>query len=963
MTNNITNFLKELHKIKDFQGESSQTQSQRTVYATDNSIYELKPHAIIWPKTINDLQKIMALSQEEKYQNIPLTARGGGTGTNGQSLNTGIIIDLSRHMNQILEIDPKNRRARVQTGVVKDQLNAALKPYGLFFAPELSTSNRATIGGMINTDACGQGSLRYGKTHDHVLSLRSVLIGGEILDSAPLKREHWQENIQNKSAQQQKLYHALYKLATEKKALIQESFPPLTRALTGYDLPHLLDEEYFNINSLLCGSEGSLALIAEAELNLLPIPKYRALINIGYNDFQSALKDANALMFIKPLSIETIDSKVLKLAQDDLIWQSVAEYFPENVAGINLLELDSEDETTLKQQIESTLNHLKNDKSVQRLSITTAWGAKEIEKIYHMRKRAVGLLGNVQGEKRPLPFVEDTAVPPEHLADFILEFRQILDQAGLEYGMFGHVDAGVLHVRPQLDLKENSAKTNIQKITDQIAALTHRYGGVLWGEHGKGLRSEYAPKFFGKCWESICEVKRLFDPKNQLNPGKIAIPNPVKYQLTPLLSTPLRGDYDKNIPKDNWQSYGNTLYCNGNGACFNYDYNDPMCPSWKITRDRRHSPKGRAMLIKEWLRQKSSQDLDPKFEKEVYEVLHGCLSCKSCAGQCPVKVDIPDSKSQFLAEYHSRHRRPIRDYLIGYLENFIPALSHIAPLYNFLQKQKITRKINEKILRLSDAPLFHPQAKENSKRYGAILLKKNTPAPKYEKNSVFIIQDAFTRYFDSQVFFDFLKLLQKLNIKTYILPYFPNGKPLHVHGFLKSFNKRRLKNERLLRHYQQSALPMIGLDPAMTLVYRQEYQKHREDKINYHIQLPQEWLKQILPQYPAQATKNITYYLAEHCTEKTQASQSGKEWQQIFKHFGLELSIIPVGCCGMAGTYGHETEHQNESKALFAHSWQKALEQYGDKLLSTGYSCRSQSKRFAKQTLKHPLQILLQHLL
>lgn len=325
-----------------------------------------------------------------------------------------------------------------------------------------------------------------------------------------------------------------------------------------------------------------------------------------------------------------------------------------------------------------------------------------------------------------------------------------------------------------------------------------------------------------------------------------------------------------------------------------------------------------------------------------------------------MKVDIPDSKSRFLADYHRRHRRPLRDYLIGNLEYLIPYLAPLAALYNFTQNNRLMRWFNQRFLHLSDAPLFHPQANANLAAYGATLLKKGE-IPAANDKAVIIVQDAFTRYFDSSVFIDLLRFLQAIGIKAYILPYFPNGKPLHVHGFLRRFQRLRKQNEILLQAAAQSGLPLIGLDPAMTLVFRQEYLKDQTAPIKRQILLPQEWLKKhYLSENPALKPSGKRYHLAAHCTEKTQLPSAEKDWQSIFVHFGLELSIIKVGCCGMAGTFGHESEHQNQSKQLFDMSWQQPVSEYGDSLLATGYSCRSQSKRQAQKNLLHPIQVLLQ---
>lgn len=962
-------FIQQLQPV--FAGDIDGSDAARQVFSTDNSIYQFIPQVVIYPKHIQDLQSIMRLASQDEFKSLVITPRGGGTGTNGQSLTNGIVVDLSRHMNKILDIDPVRRTATVQAGVVKDQLNVELKKHGLFFAPELSTSNRATIGGMINTDASGQGSCRYGKTHHHVLALKTVLINAEILDSKPLNLQEFSQGIADKSEFQKKLYQQLLDIVENNQELIEQSFPKLNRSLTGYDLPALYDEQTFNINNILCGSEGTLGFIAEATVSVLPIPKHRALINIGYDNFQNALKDAKALMTLDPLSIETVDSKVLNLAKNDIVWQKVSPYFPEPEApyviqGINLVEIDAETPEALEALKQKFIQHLQQDESVKRLSLTLANGNQQITDVYSMRKRSVGLLGNVTGEKRPQPFVEDTAVPPEHLADYIAEFRALLDGQGLAYGMFGHVDAGVLHVRPLLDMKDPESAKMVQLISDKIVELTHKYGGVIWGEHGKGLRSEYAPVFFGKSYPLIQKVKGLFDPNNQLNPGKISTPDTQpQASLIKLLEVPLRGESDKQIAKNDWETFGTTMHCNGNGACFNFDLDDPMCPSYKVTRDRIHSPKGRATLVKEWLRRENQGEQTQAFDREVYDALHGCLSCKSCAGQCPVKVDIPDSKARFLEKFHQRNSRSLRDYLISNLERFMPMMANFASLYNFVQKQKLVQSLQRDLLKVVDIPLFHSQANADLSKLGAILLKQDcSNLPQASDQAVILVQDAFTRYFDTPVFLDSIELLKKLGVQVYILPYFPNGKPLHVHGFIQEFEELRAKSSVLLSKAAASGLALVGIDPAMTLVYRQEYQAQYQQPVaaaSFKVLMLQEWLVAHLQNYPVQNLKSVTaqtYYLAGHCTERTQVPASTAQWQNVFKAFDLKLETLALGCCGMAGTYGHEAEHRELSQQIYSQSWQEKQKQHGAHFLVTGYSCRTQIKRIEQETAKHPVQVL-----
>lgn len=983
-----------------FRGEISTAYADRMVLATDNSIYQRLPQAVVFPRDGEDVQRLARLAAGPGYTRIVLTARGGGTGTNGQSLTDGIVVDLSRHMNRILDIDPQARRVRVQAGVVKDQLNAALAPFGLFFAPELSTSNRATIGGMINTDASGQGSCTYGKTRDHVLALDCVLLGGDRFESRAIGQPEL-SNMLRRPDRVGDVYRTTAHIAETQAALIEERFPKLNRCLTGYDLAHLKEADgRFNLNSVLCGAEGSLGFIVEAELNVLPIPKYSVLVNIRYAGFMDALRDARALMSHKPLSIETVDSNVLLLAMKDIVWTSVADYFPQGehepqTLGINLVEFSGDEPAEVDRRVAAFAAHLQADTTVRRLGHTLAAGHDAVEKVYAMRKRAVGLLGNVQSEARPQPFVEDTAVPPEQLPEYIAEFRQLLDGLGLRYGMFGHVDAGVLHVRPALDLKQPAQAALVRTVSDGVAALTRKYGGLLWGEHGKGVRSEYAPSFFGPLYPALQKLKASFDPNNQLNPGKIATPASVHdAQLLRIDGVPLRGESDRQIDERVWQSYGTAMHCNGNGACYNYDPDDAMCPSWKGTRERRHSPKGRASLMREWLRMQSqagvdvlaapsasissflyalpqrwrntrSRDNQDDFSHDVYEAMAGCLACKSCASQCPVKVSVPEFRSRFLELYHARYLRPLKDYLIGSLEFTIPYLARFPALYNGTVSAPWVGSLLNRVAGMVDSPRLARFDLASTLR--RLQVQTATPellaalTPEQRKRSVVLVQDAFTRWFETPVWAAFIKLAVRTGHKVYIAPFRPNGKPLQVQGFLHAFEKAAKRNTALLKALAASGIPLVGLDPAMTLVYRQEYRKIKGAEDCPPVLLPQEWLLNALPEsLPRDLSE---YRLLAHCTEKTNALSSVGQWQQVFARAGLKLTLKKSGCCGMSGTYGHESRNLRTSRSIFEQSWGTILDRNEEvsqgELLATGYSCRSQTERFRQQRLRHPVEALL----
>lgn len=991
-------------KQKGFKGDLNPDYANRTVLATDNSIYQVLPQGVLYPKNTDDLMMIAALANEPRFKNVVLSARGGGTGTNGQSLTDGLIVDVSKHMNRILEINPDERWVRVQGGVVKDQLNAALKPYGLFFAPELSTSNRATVGGMINTDASGQGSVLYGKTRDHVLGLTSVWLDGTLWESGPIDDETLEEHKQ-RTDRVGEVHRLLDDIQRSKQDEIAACFPKLNRCLTGYDLAHIRDESgRFNLNSILCGAEGSLAFIAEAKLNVLPIPKYAALVNIKYDSFETSLRDAKALMEWQPTSVETIDSKVLNLAMGDIVWDTVRDYFPEKegdpaIQGINLVEYTGDDEDELRAKVEKLCQHLEsvNGEAGKSFGYTVVYGAAEINKVWGMRKKAVGLLGNAQGQKRPIPFVEDTAVPPENLADFIMAFRKVLDDRGLAYGMFGHVDAGVLHVRPAIDMKDPEQETLIREVTDEVVRLTQEYKGLLWGEHGKGVRSEYAPEFFGPLYPVLQQIKGCFDPRNQLNPGKIATPMIEGAELLKIDQVATRGQYDRQISEPVRDQYDSAMNCNGNGACYNYDPNDAMCPSWKGTRERIHSPKGRASLIREWLRLMANRGVDvtaeaeqirqrgfirnlPKrirntlgknkgeydFSNEVHEAMMGCLACKSCVGQCPIKVNVPDFRARFLEVYYGRYLRPMKDYMVGSLEYMIPTLSRFPAPYNWAMRNTLVRSFMRRVGGMVDSPVICTNSlKQGLDERGIELATPDVIeglTDTQRERTVVIVQDAFTSYFETRLVMDVIDLLSRLGFYVLVAPFMPNGKPLHVHGFMSAFDKAAKRNAQMLQQIADEDLPLIGIDPSMTLTYRQEYKDVIEGELP-PVQLIQEWLSTQTERFQSReagGSKQV-FRLMAHCTEKTSAAPSLRQWQNIFAALGQELEVVSTGCCGMSGTFGHESDNLQRSKDIYELSWRGIVNQPENKgrLVATGYSCRSQVKRFDDKQLPHPAQALL----
>lgn len=986
-------FLEAL-RAAGFEGDLSATHADRTVLATDNSIYQVAPQAVAFPRHAEDVQRVARVASGERFASLRLAPRGGGTGTNGQSLGDGVVVDLSRHMNRILEIDPLRRWARVEAGVVKDQLEGALAPHGLFFPPELSTSNRATIGGMVNTDASGQGSCVYGKTRDHVLELATVLSDGTLWRSAPLEPDALAA-VKARPDLVGAVHRAVDAVAREHEALIRERFPRLNRCLTGYDLAHVRDARgRFDLSSVLCGSEGTLGFVVEAKLNLLPVPRHGVLVNLRYAEFDGALRDAPALMRFAPSSIETVDGTVLALARRDAIWHEVRQFFPDDAEGppqaVNLIEFVG-DEADVEERLRALLAALDAEGAARGRRGRTVARGPDIKRVWAMRKKGVGLLGNLEGERRPIAFVEDTAVPPGSLADYIAELRGVLDAQGLAYGMFGHVDAGVLHVRPAVDLRDPAQEPLIRLVTDEVARLTAKYHGLLWGEHGKGVRSEYAPAFFGPLYPALQAVKVAFDPRNQLNPGKIA--TPPGGTLLAIDGVPTRGQAERTIPLEVRHRFAGALQCNGNGLCYGFDADDAMCPSWKATRERRHSPKGRAVLLREWLRLLATAGADPlaearrpraaawawrwparlvhtmgrwlgrpDYSHEVLEAMEGCLSCKACSSQCPIKVDVTELRSRFLELYHTRYLRPPRDYAVGYLEHALPLLGRAPGAYEAVARSWFGRAVTAR-LGLVATPLLSrvPFARELAARGVGVAtptaLAALTPAER--ERTVVVVQDPFTRYFETPLALDVLDLLAALGFRPWVAPLLPNGKALHVHGFRTAFARVAARNAAMLGALRATGVPLVGIDPAITLTYRSEYPAILGRASAPEVLLLQEWLARRLPAAAPRGVRR-TYRLLGHCTERTSAPEALRQWQVVFDRLGLELRIEAVGCCGMAGTFGHLAAQRPVSEAIYGLSWKPHLaEASAPPPVATGYSCRSQAKIVDGVRIPHPAQILL----
>ena len=979
-----------------FQGEIRVDYATRLSAATDNSIYQVLPAAVIFPRVTADAALALRLIDHTRFHGVALTARGGGTGTNGQALTSGVVMDLSRHMAKILAVDLDAGFVRVQPGVVLDDLNAFLKPHGVYFAANLAPSNRATIGGMVSTDASGEGSRVHGKTSQHVLDLELVLRGGIVHRTARVAGADLDVACEQPDLVGQ-AHKLVREIATTRRQEIAHTFPKLRRFMTGYNLAHMAapDGSSVDLAQLVAGSEGSIGVVTEARLRLTHFEHHRALVVLGYPTFDAALASAEWLVATDPGSVEAIDETVLTLAKSDVIYDEVREFLVESGAeatrAINLVEYSGDDEAQVRRKVDGLFAEIARRQGTFGAphGHVVTWKSNERESLWNLRKKGVGLLGNTPGARKPVPFVEDTVVPPEHLQAYVRELRALLDAEGLRYGMFGHVDVGCLHVRPALDLKDPEDEARVRRITDAVTILVTRYGGLLWGEHGKGFRSELVPHHFGPVlYPELQRIKALFDPRNQLNPGKIATPAGTRHLLV-RVDGPTRGALDRQIDRADREALSTVIHCNGNGQCFDTGTDSVMCPSSKITRDRIHSPKGRATLMREWLRllarsgvvathalhaagslpwllrlwhRFAHRDRSRDFSHQVYDAMSGCLACKACATQCPVRVDVPDFRAQFLELYHRRYARPVGDYVTALLERMLPLMAAAPRAANALMDNPFGRWLTARIIGITDAPrLAPPPAAERLAQHG-IPMSSLAALERLSKDTrvVVVLQDAFTTFYEPGVLEASCLLLRALGFQPHVLPYFENGKALHIKGFLRAFSRVVARNAELLRRVAALGFPLVGIEPAVVLTYRDEYPKELKGDAGFRVWLLQEWLvEQRLALHVAVGAK--AFRLLSHCTEQALATKAPAQWAKVFAALGVPLEIVKTGCCGMCGVYGHEVAHKHDSLGIFELSWKKKIDPERDRgrILATGHSCRTQVERALGFTPLHPAQALL----
>ncbi len=900
------------------------------MYATDNSIYQLPPDGVVVAENADHISAVVEANRASGSPR-PLTARGAGTGTNGQSLTDGLIIDTKRQMNQLLELDVDARTVRVEPGMVTAQLNEQLASHGLFWPPSTSTVNRATVGGMISTDAAGKGSLLHGRTSRHVIGLDVVLDDGTQWAAAPVTVEE-AETLAGGDGRVAAIWRALLDVPTGPFAL-----PELARGFSGYGIDRIRRDGLIDPLPVLCGAEGTLAIITAATLALTPLPKHNVLVVAAYRSFDDALVDSLRLRHSRPTAIETFDETTLSQGRGSTAWPTLEPALGSASAAGSLLLLEYTGKTEPDVSGVETLVH----EGGLAVSVTTVTDPAVKTAAWKVRADAVGLLAKVApGAPRPTAFVEDCAVPVEEMPAFIAGFRSILDGHSLRYGMFGHADVGCVHVRPALDMNDPLHEELVSTVTAQVVELLAHHGGILWGEHGRGVRGQFADEFLDPSTVAIMrQLKGAFDPTDRFNPGKLYRPATSTDPLLTIDGVPTRAAVDRTVPVEIRSDFASAFSCNGNGLCHHYSPTEVMCPSFKATGDPVQAPKGRADLLRSWLAGEENGGASEELTEQVATTLNQCLSCAACTGRCPVQVDIPELKSRFFDRYHRTRKRPLAHAFLSRFEELSQLAAIVPPL------TRLGAKLTEARLGLVDLP--------TPKRASIRLVDVADAFDRHQPTDIAIVPDVFTSTFEPDTLVAAVNALDSVGYTVSIAPFVPSGKFDHVKGNRARFARAAERQKAQINTIVGAGAIPVVIDPAVALLYEHEYPA-------------------ILPTFPTGVVRGLADVLAEradqlptagrpetvqlfgHCTERSLAPQWVTQWKAVLEAAGHTVEVVETTCCGMAGIFGHEVDNQTVSRQLFDMGWRDRLAS-GPSPVATGWSCRSQTKRFGSVEPSHPV--------
>ena len=965
-------------------GDVQFDRASRAMHATDASVYQIIPLGVVTPRSRNDVVEVVRVCREH---GVSITARGGGTSQAGQAIGAGISLDFSRYMNRVLGLDTAAATVTVEPGIVLDELNALLKPHGLHLPLDLSTSNRATIGGMIANNSAGTRSIIYGKTIDYVDSVDVIFSDGSSASLGPLS----EEALRSKLVQQDlegAAYRTVQRLGSGLAGEIRERYPRILRRVGGYNLDEFIpgDEDgssrgTFNLARMLVGSEGTLGLTVAATMRLVPLPPRRVLCSVQFDDLLEAMRATPVILEHGPSAVELLDRFMLEKTDGRIEYAPLRGFIHGDPGAVLLVEFFGQSDEELAGKIEN----LQTDLEGRGLGnyLYRALGAEEQARIWELRRAALGLTMSETGDAKAISFVEDTAVPPERLHDYIENFQRILAKYETQAGFYAHASVGLLHIRPVINLKSAQGVQRFEAIAGEVADLVLEYGGALSGEHGDGLvRAPFQEKMFGPAlYSAFCEVKAAFDPTNLLNPGKIV--------HAPALTSNLRfepaagqADMSGQEPPDavrsdaeggglgrvddgrahatrfDFSDFGGLLrateQCTGVGAC-RKTLTGTMCPSYMATRNETDSTRGRANALR--LALSGGLGATGFGDEELLPVLDLCLECKACKRECPTGVDMARLKSEFLHQYHARHGAAVKDRVLARADRIARWGSRLAPLSNWLAGSGPVRRVNEAVFGLDrrrPLPAF-------SRRPFAQNWRGDKTANSSGEEIVALFADTFNNYYHPEQLVDARAVLQSCGAEVTVAPQVCCGRPLISKGFLDGAARQAAATTSALLPLAEAGIPILFCEPSCYSAVQDDHPRllrgaAQEDarKVAAACQLVEAWAgPRMKPTKPGPA-KVIVH---GHCHQKALVGM--QPLQRLLAAIpGCELTVLDSGCCGLAGLFGYE--HYDVSKAIGERRLLPAARKLGENevLVSPGFSCRQQIKHFTGVESQSPLSLL-----
>ncbi|HVN15971.1 MAG TPA: FAD-linked oxidase C-terminal domain-containing protein [Anaerolineales bacterium] len=958
---------------KNLSGSVRDDLTSRILYSTDASIYQIEPLGVVIPRDQADLQLTVELAA--KYQ-VPILPRGSGTSLAGQAVGAALIVDCSRWLDHILEINPEEQTATVEPGVILNSLNKAAAKFGLQFGPDPASAERATMGGVIANNATGAHSILYGMTADHLLSADVLMADGSAAKWGTISDDAPRDNSLLSN-----LLSSVAEICTKYAKAIQQNYPQSWRNSAGYRLNYLLpfspsrpprwDGDYprsksspLNLAPLLAGSEGTLAVIQRVKVNLVPKPKHTILAVLTYNDITAACDDVPRLLEYAPSAIELIPQSIVRLAQSVPAYAAQAAILPGGAPALLVVEFSGDQPSALK------------DAAYLLHPTVLAESTQDQVRIWNVRKVGLGILASRRSDAKTIAFIEDCAIPVEHLGEFVRGVEQIMDEHRTTAEFYAHASAGCLHIRPILDLKTN--RRALRTIAEATLKLTLSLGGSMSSEHGDGLaRSEWLRQIYGdEVLAAFRTLKRAADPNGILNPGKILDAPPMDANLrmnesyhTSVWTTSLNFDYQSGLASAIEQ-------CNGQGVCRKFD--GTMCPSFQATREEMHSTRGRANLLRAMISSPMSLRKNLKLDESAAEALDLCLACKGCKAECPSGVDMAKLKFAFESEYYKTHRHPLRDYLFGYFHVVSALLAPIAPLANLMMQTKWTRSL---IARFTGITTERPFPKYSRK------LAKVKTSSQTGTQKILFLSDAFTHYIEPRVEQAAFDLLSRAGYEIQALPIVGAGASLLSKGFVDAARCHAARVLNAIRRLDpDSSMMIVGLEPPEIYSLKHDYLDFfPEQKVELESLSPRVWL---LDEFLIRSEKfnqlrvaniekkeipnvqNPKIKFQPHCHQRAESPADDGlpngtgATVSLLRSCGFDIEVIDSGCCGMAGTFGYEAEHYELSQQIGELKFFPAVRNAPDALIvSTGSACRMQVEQGTETQGIHPIVLVAESLL